>query len=206
VDEVLREVRGPRVLDVGCASHNVRPGSPRWLHGRLAAAWEGLIGFDPSVEGVRRMRAAGYGGVFVARAEAFALARRFDTIVAGEVIEHLTDPAAFLAGARDHLAPGGRVVGTTPYPFSLLYFLYALTRFPRTCENPEHALWLCPTTIEELARRCGLRLVEWRLVEDYKSGSRSRPYRWLVRFLGLAGRLVPLRLRGNAVLFVMERA
>ncbi len=206
VEEILRRVRGPRVLDAGCASSNVRPGSPRWLHGRLAERFDDVAGFDLSHERVAELVAAGYGPAFVADGATFALAAEYDTIVAGEMIEHLTDPAGFLKRAREHLAPGGRIVLTTPYPFSLLYFVYALAKFPRTCENEEHALWFCPDTLREMAERNGLRVVEWELVEDYKRGSRSRPYRWFVRALRLAGPLVPRRLRGNAMVFVLEAA
>lgn len=206
VTEILTRVRGPRVLDAGCASGHVRPDSERWLHGRLADAFAGVVGFDRERGRVAEIEAAGYGPAFVADAETFALAARFDTIVAGELIEHLTDPAAFLKRAREHLAPGGRIVLTTPYPFSLFAFLYALVKFPRTCENEEHARWFCPDTLTELVERCGLRVVEWTLVEDYKGGSRSRPYRWYVWMLRMGGRLVPRRLRGNAMIFVLEPA
>jgi hypothetical protein len=44
-----------------------------------------------------------------------------------------------LAQARNHLAPGGRLVLSTPSPFSLLYFLYERFMYPKTCQNPEHA-------------------------------------------------------------------
>jgi 2-polyprenyl-3-methyl-5-hydroxy-6-metoxy-1,4-benzoquinol methylase len=38
----------------------------------------------------------------------------FDTIVCGDLIEHLRDPGAFLARVRPLLRPGGRLALTTP--------------------------------------------------------------------------------------------
>ncbi|WP_269542228.1 class I SAM-dependent methyltransferase [Cerasicoccus fimbriatus] len=40
--------------------------------------------------------------------------RYFDIVYASEVIEHVTDPKAFVMALKERLAPGGRVVLTTP--------------------------------------------------------------------------------------------
>jgi hypothetical protein len=62
---------------------------------------------------------------------------------------------------------------TTPYPFGLLNVLYALKNFPRTCSNPEHTMWFCPSTMAEVARRAGLRVERWRLIVDLEPGRGS---------------------------------
>lgn len=205
IERILAHVRGPRILDVGCASTHVRPESTRWLHGRLVEEFGEVVGIDRDPEGVRRMREAGYGPLFVADADRLAVRGAFDTIVAGEVLEHLGEPAAFLRGAREALAADGRIVLTTPYPFSALYVLYALKNFPRTCENPEHVAWFCPATLSELVGRCGLEVVHWELVEDYKPGAGSAAYRAFVRLMALSRRVAPERIRANAMLFVLVR-
>jgi SAM-dependent methyltransferase len=43
----------------------------------------------------------------------------FDVIVAGELMEHLADPAAAVANIRRVLRPGGRFVGSVPNAFRL---------------------------------------------------------------------------------------
>ena len=50
-----------------------------------------------------------------------------DAIVAGEIIEHLRDPLAFLGTCRDIIRPGGKLVLSTPNPNS--YIERALTLF-----------------------------------------------------------------------------
>lgn len=106
-----------RVLDVGC-SQAIVP----WLLARKkldvtgidadaeALAWAGknLEQCEPAL----RQRITLIHGDF----GAFNPGQSFDTIVAGEYLEHLTDAelAAHLAHMRGLLAPGGRVAITTP--------------------------------------------------------------------------------------------
>jgi 2-polyprenyl-6-hydroxyphenyl methylase/3-demethylubiquinone-9 3-methyltransferase len=40
--------------------------------------------------------------------------RRFDLVTSMEVIEHVSNPAAFVAGLADALAPGGLMILSTP--------------------------------------------------------------------------------------------
>ncbi len=162
-----------------------------------------MVGVDVSEEAVAQLQQLGIGGILVGDAHEIDLPRRFDTVVAGELIEHLGRPESFLRSAARHLKDGGRIVITTPYPFGLLNFLYALKNFPRTCSNPQHTMWFCPSTLEELARRAGLRIERWRLIVDLQPGSGSLPYRAFVAVMHLIGRFIPRRLRCNAMLFVL---
>jgi len=47
----------------------------------------------------------------------------FDTIVAGELIEHLENPAAFLRGCRTILKDSGKLLLTTPNPYHWSYVI-----------------------------------------------------------------------------------
>lgn len=151
---ILELSQGPEVLDVGCAGHVPEPESPYWLHGALVRRFARVAGIDVNAANVLRLRAEGY-DVRVGNAETLELGERFDTVVAGEVIEHLANPGLFLERVKAHLKPGGRVVLSTPVPFGLLHLLYAWRNWPKTCSNPEHTLWLCPSTLGELAGRVG---------------------------------------------------
>jgi SAM-dependent methyltransferase len=206
IDGVISQVVGPRVLDVGCAAHLPRPGSPDWLHGRLRQRFPQVVGIDIHRENIEALRGIGYEEVHVGDAQSFSLAGRFDTIVAGELVEHLSNPGLFLRKAREHLRPGGRIVITTPYPFSLFFNLYSWVNFPRTCSNPEHTCWFCPQTIGELARRQGLCIARWFLVEDYSSEVTSRKYRLFAAFIRAFRGLLPRRLRCNTMIVVLEAA
>ncbi len=51
--------------------------------------------------------------------EDFAPEEQFDTIVIGNVLEHVDEPRALLAAARDWLAPDGRLLASVPNAHSI---------------------------------------------------------------------------------------
>jgi len=165
-----------------------------------------VVGIDVNAENVRQLNELGFKEVMLQSAEEFALPERFDTIVAGEVIEHLSNPGKFLERARAHLKPGGLLLLTTPNPFSLLNIAYALWKYPKTCSNPEHTCWFGRSTIAELARRYGFETVRFELIEDYAPDCPRWPYRTFVKLLRLVSPLLPKRLKGNCMLLVLRLA
>lgn len=176
------------------------------MHGRLRERFPDAYGIDINVSNIEKLRSIGYDNLYVMGAEDFTLARMFDTIVAGEVIEHLSNPGQFLRQCSSHLKPGGRVIVTTPYPFSLLQIIYAWHRFPKTCSNPEHTTWFCPSSMNEPVQRHGFSVVSWELIPDYEpEGHPSWKYRLFVSLLRLSGALIPKRLYANSMLFLLEK-
>ena len=202
-DEILQLVRGPNVLDIGCAGHQVHPDRSDWLHGRLRRHFR-VTGIDISEHNIALLRNWGFDNLHVQNAESFELGNKYNTIVAGEVIEHVSNPGRFFAQVRRHLLPDGRLVLSTPYVFSLMYALYAANHFPKTCENGEHTCWFCLSTITELAGREGLEIESWRLVEDYDENVASRKYRLYWRLVRTIGRLLPERVTKTNLLVVLK--
>jgi 2-polyprenyl-3-methyl-5-hydroxy-6-metoxy-1,4-benzoquinol methylase len=201
-DEIVYWVKGPRILDVGCTSHTLEVGSPHWLHGRLREMFPSVAGIDISAENVGTLKKMGFDNLYVQSAECFELSEKFDTIVAGELVEHLANPGLFLQQARRHLNNQGTVVLTTPNPFSLEYFLYAILKFPKTCQNLEHACWFCPRTMTELAERGGFKVVHFELIDDYRSDDPSFLYRLFSGLMMFFSPILPKRLR-KTMLFVL---
>jgi SAM-dependent methyltransferase len=198
-------VDGPRVLHVGCAAHVPDPNDPTWLHGQLCKRFPETVGLDLRQDLIDKLSELGFRNLIAANAETFELGRQFDTIVAGDVIEHLSNPGSFLVQARKHLAPGGKLIITTPFPFALGPFMYAVLKYPKTCWNVEHTCWFCLKTFGELCRRADLRIVHEDLIGSYTLDNPCFPYRVFVRGLGLLGGLLPKRLKCNTMLFVLTQ-
>lgn len=201
--ELLKWVKGPKVLDVGCTSHTVEVGSLYWLHGQLRQRFPDMTGIDISQENVEKLRQAGFRNLYVQSAETFDLPEEFDTIVAGELIEHLGNPGLFLDRARRHLREDGALILTTPNPFSIAYSLYAILKYPETCQNPEHTCWFCPRTMAELAARSGFAVSHFELIDDYPPNSSSFLYRQFGRIMVCLEPLIPKRLK-KTMLFVLK--
>jgi len=143
-DAVRPLLRGASVLDIGCAS---RYGRDDWLHGLLAQDTADLVGIDLNAKTVGELQAAGY-DVHLADAQDFDLGRQFEVVFAGEVIEHLDNVHGFLSSVRRHLAPGGRLVLTTPNAFYIGNFIYRLGGHARV--HPQHTSWYCDSTLRRV--------------------------------------------------------
>ena len=112
-------VRGPRILDVGCSEGVLELLLARAGHqvlgidikpAAIAAARDLLRSEPPAVRNRVELRVADALGVELDETG-------FDSVVLGEVLEHLTYPAAMLERAAAFLKPGGRLVLTTPFGY-----------------------------------------------------------------------------------------
>jgi SAM-dependent methyltransferase len=73
----------------------------------------------------------------------------FDVVVAGELLEHLADPALAVEHVRRVLRPGGRFVGSVPNAFRLKSRLRVLAgRHPET--DPTHLQLFSPEALRAL--------------------------------------------------------
>jgi len=108
---IVEEVGSDKtVLDVGCATG--------YLAEALGRNGCTVSGIEYSTEAAEAARAH-LDQLVVADLNAVTLAdafsgRSFDTVVFGDVLEHLLDPAAALRSAASLLAPGGKVVVSIP--------------------------------------------------------------------------------------------
>ena len=112
--EVLRFVRGPAVLDIGCGVG--------FLARILAGEVERVVALDGSpvkIERACQINPAPNISYVCSLIEDWTPPFPFDTIVATNVLEHVPDAGAFLRRCRDMLAPGGRLVVTVPNALGL---------------------------------------------------------------------------------------
>jgi 2-polyprenyl-3-methyl-5-hydroxy-6-metoxy-1,4-benzoquinol methylase len=96
------------------------------------------------------------------------LGRDFDTIVAGDVLEHVMEPQELLAQLRDRLAPDGEIHTSIPnishwYPRGRI----AIGRFGYDQRGPldrGHLRFFTRRLMEQLFADCGLEIIEARTV------------------------------------------
>ena len=80
----------------------------------------------------------------------------FETIVAGEIIEHLDAPGPFLAAMLELAAPDSRLVLTTPNAYRLQNLLTPFSGHELI--HPDHTAWHSPSTVRVLLERSGWRV------------------------------------------------
>ncbi|MBK27227.1 MAG: hypothetical protein CMO77_00160 [Verrucomicrobiales bacterium] len=166
LDVIADLVRDREVLDLGVVDARVARGNAeerfertgKILFFELAEINPNIVGLDLDSEGVEVLKQRGYNAV-CGDVHVVDLDRKFDTIIAGEIIEHLDNPGQFLCNMFRHLKPGGRLVVSTPNPF------YAKQRgkiwrhgLPQVHE--EHTCWFDPITLNHLLNRSGFTTLE----------------------------------------------
>jgi 2-polyprenyl-3-methyl-5-hydroxy-6-metoxy-1,4-benzoquinol methylase len=149
---VLERVRGKTVLDVGCTRTKHRFAHPHYqpLHSLLVKEAREILGVDIDEDGITAMKATGF-NVQRADAETMHLGRRFQLIVARDVIEHLANPGLFLTNMHLHLEDEGELIITTPNPFNFKQGLRIL-KHNRIRGHPEHTFWICPRSSSDCLR------------------------------------------------------
>jgi 2-polyprenyl-3-methyl-5-hydroxy-6-metoxy-1,4-benzoquinol methylase len=132
---------GKHVLDLGC----------RW--GSLTSAYlEGndVVGVDVDREALAEAAKLGIETKWADVDEPFPFDdASFDVVVAGELIEHLRDPARFVAEVRRVLRPGGTFVGSVPNFFRLRNRLAMLFGRPLD-HDPTHLHVFAPRDVHAL--------------------------------------------------------
>lgn len=164
--------KGKTVLDVGCINHDFNDSKSKyWVHKALCAVASECVGIDIYEEGINFLKGKGY-NVFVGNAENFTFERKFDVIVAGELMEHLGNVSKFIECAKAHLKPSGVLLLSTPNPWHWRFIIKGLF----SCDvkpNREHTCWFCLPTITQLLSRHNM------VVKEIKYGSRYWPDRSL---------------------------
>ncbi|MBK9385186.1 MAG: class I SAM-dependent methyltransferase [Planctomycetes bacterium] len=165
---------GP-LLDIGCIDERRPERIAQSLHAWIRARCPEVHGVDADPRAVEIAAREGF-AVRLADAERDDLGGPYATIVAGEVIEHVANAGAFLANLARHLRPEGRLLLTTPNPFSFRQLSKVLRRGEPQV-HARHTAWLDPLTLLEAAARQGLeaRTGAWFLP------ARGALVRWLAR-------------------------
>ncbi|MGC1201830.1 MAG: class I SAM-dependent methyltransferase [Candidatus Acidiferrales bacterium] len=203
IEAILSAVKGPDILSLGCVGHTLpstEQETVHWLQLHLQQRFPqaSILGLDIDQANVERMHSMGFKAE-LGDAHHLTFESQFDTIVLGELIEHLESPGECLAGCKRALKPGGRIVISTPNAFSVMLGLMYLKNFDKAF-NAEHVLWFCPQTLRTVLARCGLDLVQLEFVDNLAPELISaKSYRAFAYSWRGIRRLLPKRYRNTMV-------
>lgn len=180
-------VEGKRVLDVGPAElvgTVNREKLDRWIHGKIAEVSAHLVGLEKNTEQVQALAGMGY-DIREGDAEQFDLGEQFDVVVAGELIEHLSNPGSFLDCAGKHLVEGGKLLLTTPNRYSILSLGSVIKsgNVP-TYRKPiaKHVVYFDSDALSSLLKRHGFADIQIDYCKWVGNPNARKVDRWLVEF------------------------
>jgi 2-polyprenyl-3-methyl-5-hydroxy-6-metoxy-1,4-benzoquinol methylase len=162
-EQILALARGRSVLHVGCVGFADAPDAERIALARHSLHWAltkqgDTVGVDYSKTAIEYFRGRGvFNNVYFGDAQDLRNsdlpARKFDVVIAGDLLEHLSCPGLFLDGVRQFMHDESLLVVTTPNAFGLAGFIrYAFGKFR---EGLEHVASYNSKNIAQLLERHG---------------------------------------------------
>lgn len=140
------------VLDIGFRGQGIQDGQAHWPHALLQATGANVYGVDLEIDRATFPDTEKYQE---ASAESFSFpATKFTIIFAGDLIEHLPNPGAFLQRCAEHLAENGVLILTTPNAFNLFNIAGKLTN-DEPVVNKDHTCYFNHRTLGILLSKCG---------------------------------------------------
>jgi SAM-dependent methyltransferase len=163
------------VGETGSSIDHVLDRSPRSFHASLTQVAERCVGIDTNREAVEALTQA---GIFdnLMFADATTLERdeipldRLDVIVAGDIVEHLSNPGELLSNAARLADPGTLFALTTPNALGLRSFLRYLGG--GVVDGGDHVLSFNRYSLENLLRRHGWIPERWATCYQIRAAER----------------------------------
>jgi len=146
---------------LGCIRHSADFSlrDPNWLHKKIKHVAQKTVGLDYLSAEIDIVKNAGYDIIWGDITKPINLEETFDVIVAGDLLEHLTNFEGFFDNCSRLLKKEGSLIITTPNPFYIdEFFFVALKR--SYLINPEHTCWIDPQALSQLGARFGYQIQE----------------------------------------------
>jgi hypothetical protein len=190
VDFIKKSCIGKRVLHLGCTNYPYTKEAienDMLLHFELEKQAKELYGFDFDQAGLDILAEAGAKNLYRAdlqKLEDVALDEKFDVIIAGEMIEHLSNPGLFLRGIKRFMNEQTELIITTINAYCAMRFvIYGLRGKGGGNEpvHPDHVAYYSYKTLKLLLERENIQIKEFCF---YDLGDEHRPFSpWYYNFV-----------------------
>jgi len=153
------------VIHLGCVDYPYlieQYKSGNLLHEKICKVAKKTFGVDLNKEGIDFLKSLGYQDLFVCSVEALSkisFEDKYEVIVAGELIEHLSNPGLFFENVSSLMDDNTVLIITVPNAFSVKNFLRVLMRHELI--HPDHVCYFSPSTIKHFCSRYNLELKEY---------------------------------------------
>lgn len=182
VEYLKRLCEGKKVLHLGCADYPYTEAaikSKTHLHFHLTEIAEEVYGFDYDTAGIDVLANYGMKNLYQAdleRLENVPLDEKFEVIIAGEMIEHLSNPGLFLRGIKRFMNADTNLVITTINAYcGFRTLMYGLRGKGGANEpvHPDHVAYYSYSTLKLILNREKLKVDKFAF---YDVGINHRPH------------------------------
>ncbi len=190
IDFIKKISAGKKVLHLGCTNYPYTEDSIKnemLLHFDLGKTAKELYGFDYDQAGLDVLGKYDVKNLHRAdleKLEEVALDETFDVIIAGEMIEHLSNPGLFLRGIRRFMRKDTKLVITTINAYCAMRFIiYGLRGKGGANEpvHPDHVFYFSHSTLKLLLKRENYAVEQFLF---YDIGNEHRKHtRWYNNFI-----------------------
>lgn len=195
------------VLDIGCVDHSFENSiklGEEWLHGLILKKAKDTLGVDILESAVEQFRKLNY-NMICCDIMSLNLGRKFDVVVCGDIIEHLSNTGGFLEALAKHMHRDSKCVITTPNPFSVYRFFKALFD-GEISVNEEHTCWIDPYVAYELVRRSSMEIEDFYWIDTvYKPEIKNKYFKILANVVaGYVEKKMPIMRRDFALILKLK--
>jgi hypothetical protein len=189
IDYLCDYARGKRIVHVGCVDHipliTEKLKNNTWLHRRLDEVSKEVLGIDNSLEGIQYMKEQlGYDNVVyedILEGDIHeSLKREWDSMIMGEILEHVDNPVAFLSRIRERYSTYVKeLVITVPNALSIKNSFYAVKHTEYI--NTDHRYWFTPYTLTKILIRAGFKPLYHDFTTYYPVSNRNPIRKWFLK-------------------------
>ena len=143
---ILKYIKNKTVLDLGVG--DIRD---RFLHEFVAKHSKKAIGLEISQKRADALSEKGY-NIIIGDAQNFDLKKKFDVILAGDLIEHLENPGLFIKSVKKHMKNDSIFILNTPNIYSINLLLRGCCFFGNVHHFDEHTLAFTEQLLRKLLK------------------------------------------------------
>jgi 2-polyprenyl-3-methyl-5-hydroxy-6-metoxy-1,4-benzoquinol methylase len=162
IEYIKKYCKNKTVLNLGCTSSNPlnEIKYDLWLQKYIDEYADEVIGIDIQKDLIKTCQKHTKNTLIHADVLSLNLNKKFDVVVAGEIIEHISNLDGFFKSIIKHLKKDGKLIITTPNVFKFYNLIYAIFGIEPK-KHPGHILYFDIKTLEEILNRYGFKIKKY---------------------------------------------
>ena len=200
IDKIFKPT--DNALDVGFWGQGITRSNKSWGHDLIRHKVKYLFGIDLSEE-IKSLDKQLY-NYEVKNAEEFNYEHKFNTIYAGDLIEHVSNPGKFLESCKKSLSENGTIIISTPNTFNLFNIIEKIFKTEPTI-NHDHVAYYNIKTLNTLLTRHNLLIKKIGFIHSLETKYKQSSFKKIQNFIYFILSLFTNKYLETLVLFIADK-